>query len=387
LIQVVLAENPQAEVVDRSRGIYRVPVTDDQGNTRYVYGSILVAWHLQEVSPSVWRLGAQIGAQPGQPGVTTRLSAAGTAVQGRVQPFPGDVDFVEEIDIEAPNRIEAGRALARTVIGFVVRNEGNPELEFVQLVIMYFRARDTGRGRPATSAFENLAEQISFADRNINTFWRTFVDGRFVDITKVLSVLAMNAAGETLIATPRQGRMSGAYLDEPARIPPGSLGQFAANMRDSALELAAGGNWLKAAKRAYNYFTVTGNLQAMAELEPVFRTDQARVNQQAAVLEAIVRALLEQTRVLTRAEAQRQLAGAADEIEGLAAAPNVRPAPGEIAGRIRDLSGRLQALPSGVLKANDAQGQTLRDLQKATKKHINRGVEQAVRPVLDRHLT
>ena len=304
LIHVVQADNPSIEVVDRKLGIFQVPFMDEQGNTRYVYGSILVVWHLKEISPSVWKLRSQIGSVTNEPGVTTRLTVAGTAIQSRVQPYPGDVDFVEEIDIKADTAIEAGRALARTVIEFVQRNSANPNLEFLRMSIMYLELQSFSEKRPSRSktwtkedifasgrggrAFDRLAEQLARADRGINTFWRTWMDGRFIDITKVLSVKAMTVSGEELFSTPRLGRLNAAYFDQPGILPVSSLGEFAAAMRNDALDLADKRKYLKAAKRAHNFFTVTGNLEAMQSLESVFQTDQARVNQQASVMEAIV---------------------------------------------------------------------------------------------------
>ena len=69
LVEVVLADNPAIEVVDRDRGIYRVPVTDAEGNQRYIYGAILVAWHLGQVSFSAFTLGQQLASGTGERGM------------------------------------------------------------------------------------------------------------------------------------------------------------------------------------------------------------------------------------------------------------------------------------------------------------------------------
>ncbi|NJR62826.1 MAG: DUF4157 domain-containing protein [Cyanobacteria bacterium CRU_2_1] len=398
LVQVVLAENPLIEIVDRARGIYRVPVTDAQGNTQYVYGSILVVWHLGEISPTTFAIQAQIRAHPTEPGVTARLGVAGTSVQGRVQPFPGDIDFVEEIDIVAATDIEAGRALARTVIEFVSRNARNPRLEFLRMIIMYHESRsaqwteaDVNAASRNNTVFERMATQLSVVDRNINTFWRVLMEeGRFIDVTKVLSVRATTAAGEELFSTPRRSDLSVAYLEEPPEIPSGSLGDFAAAMRDAAIELADDGKYLKAAKRAYNFFTVTGNLEAMQRLEPVFRSEQARVNQQASVLETIARTLSERsspTRVLMVEEARQQLGTAADIIAtSLPEAIGVTPRPAEIADEIRILSHQLRGNNSGLLLRNNAQSRKLNSLLSSTGKHINSGLKDAVSPIIETYL-
>jgi hypothetical protein len=136
LVEVVLAENPNVQIVDRAKGIYRTPVTDGAGLVQWLYGSISVVWHLQQVSPSVFSIGAQIGSRPPVPGVTSRLLVGGSGIQSTVQPFPGDIDFAEEFDIAAPDANAAGAALAATIAEFVSRTATRKDFEFVRLRIM-----------------------------------------------------------------------------------------------------------------------------------------------------------------------------------------------------------------------------------------------------------
>jgi hypothetical protein len=200
----------------------------------------------------------------------------------------------------------------------------------------------------------------------------------------------MTAGGEELFATDRPGPQNAAFLDRPSQISGDPLGKFAAAMRKEALSLNKRRQYLKAAKRAYNYFTVIGNLEAMQKLEPVFRTDQARVNQQAAVVEAIVRSLDKRrsprTSILTRKDAQSQLSDAAEVIKTLDSARGVSPSPPAIAARIKEISGSLEADRSGLLKPNDDHFEELDEQHELVKKHINIGLEDIVKPVIEKYI-
>jgi hypothetical protein len=407
LVEVVLAENPNVQIVDRARGIYRVPVVDGQGHVQYLYGGILVAWHIAEVAPETFSIGVNIRERSGQPNVASDIGVAGTGVQGRINPYPGDIDFVEQIEITAEDEVAAGTSLAEAVIDFVRRNLESEEYEFLY---MWFSYRTTRRGRTIVASHTWSRNDIMAAARSrhvrrrlarqlttalaINTFWRGWVQGRFIDFTKVINARAISSAtGEELFAT--EGRAAAynvAFLERPAELPASNLGQFADSMRQDAIRRANAQEWLKAAKRAYNYFTVIGNLEAMAQLQPVFRTTQTMVSQQTSVMEAIARALLPSrnrghpTRILQVTAARDQLNRAADIVQTLPAAGNISPTPAEIAVQLRSLVSRLDGDDSGLLAPNLAQSDELNNLLKATKKHINEGIREVVERIINQYV-
>ncbi len=53
---LVLADNPRVELIDKERGIYRVPVTDGQGESHWFSGRIPAIWHLHRLDPVVFAL-------------------------------------------------------------------------------------------------------------------------------------------------------------------------------------------------------------------------------------------------------------------------------------------------------------------------------------------
>lgn len=400
LIRVVLEENPNAEVVDRERGIYRVRVVDGEGRERYLYGSISVVWQLREVSPSVFTLGASLQADPPtenlppETTVTTRMGVGGSGIQSAAQPFPGDIDFAEEIEIRAPDAQAAATATYETILEFVRRNANHEDIEFQHVNI-------TG-GPPEGFSFDelmdpdnrdriiNLLANLRAANGNVNTFWRARTAGdRFIEVTKILSIRALdNNTGESLFSTRESGaEFQMAYFDDPGQVQPTNLGQYASEMRKQAIRLSDQGKYLKAAKRAFNYAMCTGNLEGMEAIRPAFRTNEARVNQETAILSAIADALNPdaETRVLQVAEAQRMIQNAAQIVEShLPGTGN--PPPAEIAADLRALAEELRGDDTGILRSDPALQARLGHRNHQIEEQVHQGLQALVQPVIDRYV-
>jgi hypothetical protein len=60
---------------------------------------------------------------PDRPGVETAISLSGSAAQSKVQLFPGDADFFERVNVQAPTREESCR-----IAGIVIRDKALAEL-------------------------------------------------------------------------------------------------------------------------------------------------------------------------------------------------------------------------------------------------------------------
>jgi hypothetical protein len=71
---------------------------------------------------------------PDQPGVQTAISLSGSAAQSKVQLFPGDADYFERVNIEAPTREEACRML-----GDIMRNKALDKLQGDDYELIYVR--------------------------------------------------------------------------------------------------------------------------------------------------------------------------------------------------------------------------------------------------------
>src|SRR5206468_5415446 len=151
-----------------------------------------------------------------------------------------------------------------------------------------------------------------------------------------------------------------AFLEEPAEIPTSDLGRFAWAMCCAAVQQAdarGGGNWLKAAKRAYNYFSTIGDTAHMTALEPVFRTPEAHVEQYASVVDGISIVLSPKdmkvdqpnTRIITVTEARRQIAIVADVVRReLPAAGGTGRSPAQIAADLLNHAAALTPRPTST---------------------------------------
>ncbi len=402
LVEVVLAENPNVQIVDRARGIFRAPVTNGAGRVEWLYGSIFVVWHITRIAPDVFTIGAGIRARPPAalpPGVTMthRLVVGGSGVQSSVQPFPGDVDFGEEFQIAAPSVAAAAPALADTVAEFVTRNQTNPAVEFV-----YMRIGPVGR--PATvwlgaqvvdpSQRGRLATELAGVDAGkINTFWRVLLaDGRFVEVTKVLGVdVVSSVTGAHLMATTWMGaRFQEAYLDDaPPEIEHVSVGEYAAKMRELALDAMAHHQYLKAAKRAFNYFRAVGNLEGMTAVQPVFSTGQAQLNQNVSEIDTISAALDvdRPTRILTVEIARARLEAAAAAVVALMPRLPDHLPPEAIARELRLVASDLRGAGGtggGPLLPSSVHRTYLGLLKEDISGAIGESLEAQVRPIIER---
>ncbi|MEG3969865.1 DUF4114 domain-containing protein [Microcoleus sp. T2B6] len=407
------------------------------------YGSSSVAWNIAPLEKrAVFDIGRELASQrvnlPAGTKLKTMLGFGGTTAQGLVQPYPGDIDYVETFDVSAPNAQNAATAIVDTLIDFVRRNQTNPRVEFEKIMIR--SSKGERLVYKSLSELENNRSTISEAlqglngtDRDfINTFWRAKVDGnRFIGITKVLGISAKQATtGEILFSTqpfsedaefylieedtsttnlPLETRPGGAefqtafILKQPETFPKEKLGWYASTMRKEVFELVFNnkkdpesgynpdGKYLKAAKRAFNYFMALGNIEAMEAITPVFSTLQAQVNQQVTVMEAIRAALNPEevsTRILKTYDAEAMLNNVANIIDGLlpGVGGEVNKTPAQIAAELREFAAQLEETSDGFLKQNKDQGNSLAILLNSAKSTINRGVREMVQPILDTYL-
>jgi hypothetical protein len=170
-------------------------------------------------------------------------------------------------------------------------------------------------------------------------------------------------------------------------------------MRRLALEEASKAHYLKAAKRAFNYLRAIGNLEGMAAVTPIFATDQARINQQVAVLEAVSSVLqpdsanpgTPRTRLLDAATAQARLEDAAKLIEtNLPAVPGHPRIPREdIAKELRRIAAEIKGeggAPTGLILPDASLKGALDLLLDDIKGAINLSLEAQVMPIINTYV-
>ncbi|MFB7263340.1 hypothetical protein ACFCXH_14395 [Streptomyces nojiriensis] len=415
LVEVVLAENPNVQIVDRARGLYKYPVTGPKGDVAWVFGAIMPMWNLSGIPPSSFPLQEGI-ATPAGPGVDPRIGLGGTGIQGRAQPFPGDLDFVEEISVSAPSQRAAEDSAADAVIRFVVANAHARDREFLRLVVF------AGGGRKAAQAVWSEREiRAAATDRtlhgrlarslgqsgggNVNSFWRAWItdrDGtrRLVDMTKLLNIHAVNAGtGADFFATLSYSEIQVVFFQDPHSVPAANLAGYASAMLSDGKRLRGEGDYLKAAKRIYNYFVAIGDMEAMSAAVPVFTTMQADVNRQLVVVEAVHRALMSdatgggrgensyRTRIVHVDQARAQLRAAARRIEeDLPGSLPPRLSPRQIAAEIRAVADSLRGGKDGLLLPDVGLERRLGIAFDSAKDVMNAGLQETVEALFARYV-
>jgi hypothetical protein len=387
--------------IGTQRGLHdRRPTVDADGRVRYLYGGIQVAWHLAQTSPSAFALGEGLSAGG-------EMSVAGTAVQGRVHPFPPDVDFDERIHVVANTLREAAVTASARIIASIRRISGGPvpgrtDIEFRQLLTFANSGKKVRMSlgdvlRPDAERTLTPGIEAFASGGNVNTFWRGFLDdGRFLGLTRVIFVTAKRPDGSDLIKLGGSAEFNLAFLEDPGEVPQTNIALFAWQMCCAAVQVAKppSPNWLKAAKRAYNYFSTIGDTAHMSQLEPVFRRREAHVEQYASVVDGIELALLEKdgrlrqarTRILTVEEARSQVETAARIVKDELPDSGITPGPATIAERLSTAALSLRPRPGNPHRHLD-QDPVLADrfsaLAASIRKHISAGVRAQVEPIIN----
>jgi hypothetical protein len=396
LALVTLVDNPALQVVrPGDPGTYRVASPDAAGGVRYLYGGVSVGWHLAPASTSAYTLGGALG-------VGGQMAVAGTAIQGRVHPFPPDVDFDEHLHIVAETRQEAARQAAGKIIDGILRISGGPvpgrdDIEFRHLVAYPNGGKSTAMSLNELNrraAVPRLAHLIATLNGgNLNTFWRGFLaDGRFLNLTRVVFVTAQRQDGTPLLTAGGNADFNLAYLADPATIPVTPLAGFAWEMCCDARRRARQGSWLKAAKRAYNYFSTIGDVAHMTALEPVFIRPEAKMEMYASVVEGLRYALLRwdrdtlepRTRILSATMAREQAEEVAQQVLELLPDVGGGRSPEAIAKELREIAGEFRARDKwDNLMQDPALAQRLQAVLKHIRSQVSASLRDQVRPVIE----
>ncbi|HEY7035310.1 MAG TPA: hypothetical protein VH482_28485 [Thermomicrobiales bacterium] len=265
------------------------------------------------------RIGRLI-ATPRGAGVDAALAIAGSAAQGRIQPFPADADFFERIHIAAPDRDVAADTLARVVRAQIEETNAHPGLRFEEV---YF-----GRRRGVSlcwSPAEFAAGQIERRQANgdvIRVGWvEAAGDPGFVKIDWTVVAAELGGPGKASKAIDATWQAPGGaiesldgaidadyqqiYLDAHAAelattltsgLAPDSRDQYVWHMEHEIAKYAdrEHGDYAKVAKRLYNLCRLTGRFAEAVYVRELFDEPPARLHQ--------IRLRIELATLLTEAE-------------------------------------------------------------------------------------
>jgi len=271
----------------------------------------------------------QIGrliAVPSGDGLATALAIAGSAAQGRIQPFPADLDFFERVHITESTREEACAALAEAVRTNVARVQAHrdftlrdvhfgavpPELRQTGTTgsrgALVWRLADVLAGELALTRADGTPRRVDWgtaaADPGfVKLEWLVRVPGsrsqETIAVSKVIDPTWRTPTGATVSL---DGLLDADYQQiylEPAAadLTAGLVADRLASDRVSYLEQmereicrftrAQPPNYVKVAKRLYNVCRLSGHYEAALFVRELFHESEARAHQIAARLDRI----------------------------------------------------------------------------------------------------
>ena len=294
-----------------------------------VFGLEAVVQDFDEADVATLRRIADTIRTPQREGVFTAIALAGSAAESRFQPFPGDCDFFERVNIAAGTREEALEILASLMIQTIGNVFTHPDLQFTEMKLG-LHAFDSRRGEQSL----RLGEPVSWglADIDARSFPVEDADGkarliemsevatrpgfvkldwvmadrereRIVAVTKVIDA-TWEARDGTIVAL--DGVLDGfyqeVYLEPESRShveriihkgEPSGLREYVDQLENEVKRYTAEGheNYGKVAKRLYNIFRITKRAEQAAYVRALFDDPAARLYQVEGGLHALEQVL------------------------------------------------------------------------------------------------
>jgi hypothetical protein len=276
------------------------------------------------------------------PAAVSAVAIAGSTAQGRVQLFPGDVDFFERVHIRAEDESQAHQVLRDVLRETALRALGEHDIVLLYLDVGIFeeptrengRTRDAGAkiswtsdalvareitvekpdGAPLTVHWDEVTVgggwvylQWIAADREQGriALMSNMVDATWEDPSG--SIHALDGAVDPLsqeVYLEVDSLPLVAKLDRA--VAPDARETYATAMRDQVSRYLTEPSFGKVAKRLYNLFRVTDELEAAAYVRELFDESPARLYQVSGLLDA-ADAALDESSGIDRDAVLRQL--------------------------------------------------------------------------------
>ena len=282
--------------------------------------------------------------------VESAIAIAGSSAQGRVQLFPGDVDFFERVHIRAKDEAEAHKVLRGVLRETALRALGERDIMLLHLEVGVYdeavrvdgevcdpgahiawtsdalvageMAIETASGVPLTLRWEDTTVRGGWVyltwiaadrDRGRIALMSNMIDATWEDPEGGIHALdgAVDPLSQEvyleLSALPLVARLDRA-------VAPDARATYATAMRDQVSRYLGEPSFGKVAKRLYNLFRVTDELEAAAYVRELFDESPARLYQVSGLLDA-ADAALDESSGIDRDAVLRQLDIVATAIE------------------------------------------------------------------------
>lgn len=268
------------------------------------------------------------------PYVESAIAIAGSSAQGKVQLFPGDMDFFERVNIKAATEIEAREILRRVTRETALRAFAETDVVLLEVNFGVYRQAVVERGRPRAAGHvitwtpNDVAQGFivvqTAAGQPLRIDWEgaesglgyTFFGFIVADPDAGRIVLASNMLDPTWEAADGKIMALDGTLDpffqeiylEPAALPifskvtqqvePNAMNAYVDAMRSQVIHYAhEEPNYGKVSKRLYNLFRLTDQLESAAYVRELFDEPGAKLYQVPGLLEAANAALGPNSRI------------------------------------------------------------------------------------------
>lgn len=317
LEDVVRKAHPSLEVIDRTKNIYKVMIAVANSSSQSpgmhqqpFVGTLESLMDFAPRSPAVQNAADALQTKDtnSSDGVSIQSQAGlgGTGAQGRVNPYPGDVDLSETIKITAPTADAAAAAFASSIQSTVTTatkkpTDGSLGYMFLGMMVGVYPSGAKDEGKPISWTHdETVAGSKSFKgkdgklhtitlaqavaapsqSRAANTYWRGPIDGSgtYGEITKVLSYEAVTAAGGALFSTPKIGQgFQEVGFGDRALSNDTERAKLLEALGPQIEKYAKEGMWVKALKRAYTVARMLNDVKALNDFGVLVGGEQAEL--------------------------------------------------------------------------------------------------------------
>jgi hypothetical protein len=323
-----------------------------------VFGLEVVVQDFDEADVAALRRIAGVIRTPRREGVRSAIALSGSAAESRFQPFPGDCDFFERVNIAAQTREEALRILTSLMLETIGHVFVHPDLQFAEMWLG-LHAFDSRRGERSYRLGEPVAWEL--ADIDARSFPVEDAEGnpQLVELSEVASrpgfvkldwvmadrerdrIVAVSKVIDATWESPDgaivalDGVLDGfyqeVYLDPDSRshveriirqAEPSGLRDYVDQLEGEVRRYTAEGheNYGKVAKRLYNIFRITKRADLAANVRALFDDPAARLYQVDGGLHALEQVL--GTARLDPAVVQEQINDMTDAVEVCSTRPD-----------------------------------------------------------------
>ena len=290
-----------------------------------VFGHRISLLDFDATSLARYRRIADIVQFPDLPNVETAISLSGSAAQGKIQPFPGDYDFFERINIIAPTREEACQVLAQIIREKALEHFASSEVQLVEVKFGTWQS-DVVKGGQAISKGKFVSwspaevqagqmEVFSPSGEKQVIPWEygcqepgwckldwmlaLLEEGRVANASNMLDVTWQSPTGDIV---PLDGFLDPyfqeVYLESSSiplfaklagRMPPQVVSEYVRQLEHEVQKYAKRDprNFGKVAKRLYNIFRLIGRYQEAAWIRGLFDEPTSALYQVLALLETV----------------------------------------------------------------------------------------------------